>query len=42
MRTRSVPAKTSRSTTPWSLALTPYAAGQFTTYDLPSYAEQVL
>ncbi|WP_435521793.1 autotransporter outer membrane beta-barrel domain-containing protein [Bradyrhizobium elkanii] len=31
-----------RFITPWSLALTPYAAGQFTTYDLPSYAEQVL
>ncbi|MGF6426330.1 autotransporter domain-containing protein [Bradyrhizobium sp. Pha-3] len=31
-----------RVITPWSLALTPYAAGQFTTYDLPSYAEQVL
>ncbi|MEH2673462.1 autotransporter outer membrane beta-barrel domain-containing protein [Bradyrhizobium elkanii] len=31
-----------RFITPWSLALTPYAAGQFTTYDLPSYAELVL
>ncbi|MEY9149939.1 autotransporter domain-containing protein [Bradyrhizobium elkanii] len=31
-----------RFITPWSLALTPYAAGQFTTYDLPSCAEQVL
>ena len=27
--------------TPW-MALTPYAAGQFTTFDLPAYAEQVL
>ncbi|WP_210191241.1 autotransporter domain-containing protein [Bradyrhizobium mercantei] len=31
-----------RVVTPRQLALTPYAAGQFTTYDLPSYAEQVL
>jgi uncharacterized protein with beta-barrel porin domain len=28
-------------TTPW-MAITPYAAGQFTTYSLPAYAEQVL
>lgn len=30
-----------RFATPW-LGLTPYAAGQFTTYSLPAYAEQVL
>jgi uncharacterized protein with beta-barrel porin domain len=30
-----------RFTTPW-LGITPYAAGQFTTYQLPAYAEQVL
>jgi len=30
-----------RYTTPW-MAITPYAAGQFTTYSLPAYAEQVL
>jgi uncharacterized protein with beta-barrel porin domain len=29
---------------PWSagIGITPYAAGQFTTFDLPAYAEQVL
>ena len=27
--------------TPW-MGVTPYAAGQFTTFDLPAYAEQVL
>jgi uncharacterized protein with beta-barrel porin domain len=30
-----------RYTTPW-MAITPYAAGQFITYSLPAYAEQVL
>ena len=30
-----------RFVTPW-LGITPYAAGQFTTYQLPAYAEQVL
>ena len=30
-----------RFVTPW-MGLTPYAAGQFTTYSLPAYAEQVL
>jgi uncharacterized protein with beta-barrel porin domain len=30
-----------RFITPW-MGLTPYAAGQFTTYSLPAYAEQVL
>lgn len=30
-----------RFTTPW-MGITPYAAGQFTTYGLPAYAEQVL
>jgi uncharacterized protein with beta-barrel porin domain len=30
-----------RFVTPW-MGITPYAAGQFTTYDLPAYAEQVL
>ncbi len=30
-----------RFATPW-LGVTPYAAGQFTTYSLPAYAEQVL
>jgi uncharacterized protein with beta-barrel porin domain len=30
-----------RLVTPWA-GITPYAAGQFTTYDLPAYAEQVL
>jgi uncharacterized protein with beta-barrel porin domain len=33
-----------RFVSPWigGLGLTPYAAGQFTTFDLPAYAEQVL
>src|SRR6202043_3348712 len=33
-----------RLVTPWigGVGLTPYAAGQFTTFDLPAYAEQVL
>jgi autotransporter-associated beta strand protein len=33
-----------RFVAPWSggIGITPYAAGQFTTFDLPSYAEQVL
>lgn len=26
----------------WSVGLTPYAAGQFTTFDLPNYAEQAI
>jgi len=30
-----------RFATPW-MGITPYAAGQFTTFDLPAYAEQVL
>jgi uncharacterized protein with beta-barrel porin domain len=30
-----------RFATPW-MGLTPYAAGQFTTFDLPAYAEQAL
>jgi uncharacterized protein with beta-barrel porin domain len=30
-----------RFATPW-IGITPYAAGQFTTYQLPAYAEQVL
>ena len=30
-----------RFVTPW-MGVTPYAAGQFTTYSLPAYAEQVL
>ena len=30
-----------RFTTPW-MGITPYAAGQFTTFSLPAYAEQVL
>lgn len=30
-----------RFATPW-IGITPYAAGQFTTYSLPAYAEQVL
>jgi uncharacterized protein with beta-barrel porin domain len=30
-----------RYLTPW-MGVTPYAAGQFTTFDLPAYAEQVL
>ena len=33
-----------RFVTPWmnGIGITPYAAGQFTTFDLPDYAEQVL
>jgi uncharacterized protein with beta-barrel porin domain len=32
-----------RYVTPWmGVGVTPYAAGQFTTFDLPAYAEQVL
>jgi uncharacterized protein with beta-barrel porin domain len=33
-----------RLVTPWmgGVGITPYAAGQFTTFDLPAYAEQVL
>ncbi len=33
-----------RYVTPWlgGVGITPYAAGQFTTFDLPSYAESVL
>jgi uncharacterized protein with beta-barrel porin domain len=33
-----------RFVAPWTggIGITPYAAGQFTTFDLPSYAEQVL
>jgi len=33
-----------RFVTPWmgGIGITPYAAGQFTTFDLPTYAEQVL
>jgi uncharacterized protein with beta-barrel porin domain len=33
-----------RFVTPWlgGIGITPYAAGQFTTFDLPAYAEQVL
>lgn len=33
-----------RFVTPWmdGIGLTPYAAGQFTTFDLPAYAEQVV
>jgi uncharacterized protein with beta-barrel porin domain len=33
-----------RFVAPWTggVGITPYAAGQFTTFDLPSYAEQVL
>jgi len=31
-----------RFVTPWQVAFTPYAAGQFTAFDLPSYAEQVV
>jgi uncharacterized protein with beta-barrel porin domain len=30
-----------RFVTPW-MGITPYAAGQFTTFDLPAYAEQVI
>ena len=31
-----------RFVTPWMMGITPYAAGQFTTFQLPAYAEQVL
>jgi T5SS/PEP-CTERM-associated repeat protein/autotransporter-associated beta strand protein len=31
-----------RFVTPWVVGITPYAAGQFTTFELPAYAEQVL
>jgi autotransporter-associated beta strand protein len=32
-----------RYVTPWmAMGITPYAAGQFTTFDLPSYAEQAI
>jgi uncharacterized protein with beta-barrel porin domain len=31
-----------RFVTPWAGRITPYAASQFTTFDLPAYAEQVL
>ena len=32
-----------RFVTPWmGVGLTPYAAGQFTTFDLPAYAEQAI
>jgi uncharacterized protein with beta-barrel porin domain len=31
-----------RFVTPWMAGITPYAAGQFTTFDLPAYAEQAL
>jgi uncharacterized protein with beta-barrel porin domain len=31
-----------RFVTPWAVGLTPYAAGQFTTFDLPAYAEQTI
>src|SRR4029077_16434621 len=33
-----------RFVTPWmgGIGITPYAAGQFTTFDLPAYAEQVV
>jgi uncharacterized protein with beta-barrel porin domain len=27
---------------PWMVGITPYAAGQFTTFELPAYVEQVL
>src|SRR4029077_19264302 len=30
-----------RYLTPW-MGITPYAAGQFTTFDLPAYAEQAI
>ncbi|MGY4329352.1 uncharacterized protein with beta-barrel porin domain [Bradyrhizobium sp. LB7.2] len=30
-----------RFVTPW-MGVTPYAAGQFTTFDLPAYAEQAI
>src|ERR1700730_12060041 len=31
-----------RFVAPWMMGITPYAAGQFTTFQLPAYAEQVL
>src|SRR6202022_1696012 len=31
-----------RFVTPWMMGITPYAPGQFTTFQLPAYAEQVL
>jgi autotransporter-associated beta strand protein len=31
-----------RFVAPWLMGITPYAAGQFTTFELPAYAEQVL
>ena len=31
-----------RFVTPWMVAITPYAAGQFTTFELPAYAESVV
>jgi uncharacterized protein with beta-barrel porin domain len=31
-----------RFVTPWMIGVTPYAAGQFTTFDLPAYAESVV
>jgi uncharacterized protein with beta-barrel porin domain len=31
-----------RFATPWMMGLTPYAAGQFTTFELPAYAESVV
>ncbi len=31
-----------RFVTPWTVGITPYAAGQFTTFDLPAYAERAL
>jgi autotransporter-associated beta strand protein len=31
-----------RFLTPWTAEITPYAAGQFTTFDLPAYSEQAL
>ena len=31
-----------RFVTPWMVGITPYAAGQFTTFDLPAYAESVV
>jgi uncharacterized protein with beta-barrel porin domain len=31
-----------RFLTPWLIGITPYAAGQFVTFDLPAYAEQAI
>jgi uncharacterized protein with beta-barrel porin domain len=31
-----------RFATPWMMGITPYAAGQFTTFNLPAYAEQAV